>query len=192
MTIIAIDLGTHSGVSILTKTDIATVAINTTHRTYGEQFSAFSDAVDTILTDYITKEPVLVVFEDVKRHSSTAAAHMYGYYRGTLQQLCFEKSVECIGIPVGTIKKYVTGNGAAKKEEVAEHALIMAKGLGIKITNITPAATKAGRKPLVLELTNDQTDSIAIALTARSMVLANAPLKDSADPKRKIIYGNIP
>jgi Holliday junction resolvasome RuvABC endonuclease subunit len=53
-------------------------------------------------------------------HNGTHAAHVYGGYLAILQMYCAEKGIECIGVPVGTIKKHITGKGNATKQEVID------------------------------------------------------------------------
>ena len=57
----------------------------------------------------------IVVFEDVKRHLGTYAAHIYGGLLSHLQVWCVTNDVQFTGIPVGTIKKFATGKGNAGK-----------------------------------------------------------------------------
>ncbi|PZP63894.1 MAG: hypothetical protein DI596_02520 [Azospira oryzae] len=59
-----------------------------------------------------------VVFEEVRRHASTDAAHAYGGFLATLTAWCEHHGIPYQGVPVGTIKKHATGRGNASKEEV--------------------------------------------------------------------------
>lgn len=58
----------------------------------------------------------IVVFEEVRRHAGTDAAHVYGGLMATLTAWCEDNKIPYSGVPVGTIKKFWTGNGAASKE----------------------------------------------------------------------------
>ena len=49
-------------------------------------------------------------FEEVRRHISTDAAHAYGGFLATLTAWCEHHQIPYQGVPVGTIKKHVTGN----------------------------------------------------------------------------------
>lgn len=60
--------------------------------------------------------PTQVVYEEVRRHVATDAAHVYGGFMATLTKWCESKNIPYSGVPVGTIKKSFTGNGAAKKD----------------------------------------------------------------------------
>lgn len=77
------------------------------------------------LSDEI-KTPDLVAFEEVRRHNSTDAAHVYGGLMATLTAWCEAHSVPYQGVPVQTIKKHVTGKGNAPKAAVI--AAMQARG----------------------------------------------------------------
>lgn len=64
-------------------------------------------------TDYI-------YYEKVAAHKGNYAAHMYGAFEGILLMECYENNISVRGVEVGTIKKFITGKGNAKKEEVIE------------------------------------------------------------------------
>lgn len=68
----------------------------------------------------------LVYFESVRKHSSTDAAHVYGGLMATLTTWCERNHIAYAGVPVGTIKKHITGKGNASKDEVI--AAVVAKG----------------------------------------------------------------
>ena len=59
-----------------------------------------------------------VVFEEVRAHKGTAAAHTYGAFLGQLTAWCEIHRVPYQGVPVGTIKKHATGRGNAGKAEM--------------------------------------------------------------------------
>ncbi len=59
-----------------------------------------------------------VYFEEVRNHRGTDAAHIYGGFLGTLTAWCEHYQIPYSGVPVGTIKKHITGRGNAKKGEV--------------------------------------------------------------------------
>ncbi|MGB4191885.1 MAG: hypothetical protein WBJ81_04990 [Rickettsiales bacterium] len=62
----------------------------------------------------------IVYFEEVRRHLGVDAAHAYGGFLGTLTAWCEMKKIPYEGIPVGTIKRFITGKGNASKLEVIE------------------------------------------------------------------------
>lgn len=65
-------------------------------------------------------------FEEVRRHVSTDAAHVYGGFLATLTAWCEHHQIPYQGVPVGTIKKHATGKGNAGKDEVV--ASVRARG----------------------------------------------------------------
>lgn len=62
--------------------------------------------------------PDLIVFEDVQFASSTLQVQLWSSLR-TAVWTCFGEDVKFDCVPVGTLKKFATGNGAAKKEGMA-------------------------------------------------------------------------
>lgn len=67
----------------------------------------------------------MVVFEEVRRHAGTDAAHVYGGLMATLQAWCEEHTIPYEGVPVGTIKKSWTGIGNAGKELMIAKAVAL-------------------------------------------------------------------
>ena len=59
-----------------------------------------------------------VVFEEVRRHAGVDAAHVYGGFFGQLSCFCEHHRIPYQGVPVGTIKRHITGRGNASKAEV--------------------------------------------------------------------------
>jgi len=57
-----------------------------------------------------------VYFEEVRRHVSTDAAHAYGGFLATLTVWCEHHQIPYQGVPVGTIKRHMTGKGNASKD----------------------------------------------------------------------------
>ncbi|EJF87346.1 crossover junction endodeoxyribonuclease RuvC [Bartonella rattimassiliensis] len=67
-----------------------------------------------------------VYFEEVRRHVGTDASHVYGGFLATLTAWCEHHQIPYEGIPVGTIKKAMTGKGNASKAEMIK--AVCAKG----------------------------------------------------------------
>ncbi len=67
-----------------------------------------------------------VYFEEVRRHVGTDAAHLYGGFLAHLTAWCEQRAVPYQGVPVGTIKRHVTGRGNADKQAVI--AAVAARG----------------------------------------------------------------
>lgn len=63
-------------------------------------------------------KPELVVFEEVRRHIGTTAAHVYGGLIAVIQEECECRQIPYQAIPVGTVKKVATGKGNAGKPEM--------------------------------------------------------------------------
>ena len=62
----------------------------------------------------------IIVFEEVAAHKGTAAAHWYGGFLGILTSWAEEQGIPYTGIPVGTIKRHITGKGNANKAAMIE------------------------------------------------------------------------
>lgn len=69
-------------------------------------------------------KPSQVVFEEVRRHAATDAAHVYGGLMAVVTKWCEAEGIPYQGVPVGTIKKFWTGKGNGNKEAMikAGHA----------------------------------------------------------------------
>lgn len=59
-----------------------------------------------------------VYFEEVRAHAGTDAAHVYGGLLAILTAWCEQRGIAYQGVPVGTIKRHVTGKGNADKAAV--------------------------------------------------------------------------
>ncbi len=62
----------------------------------------------------------VVVFEEVRRHLGTTAAHAFGGYLAHLTAWAEANRIPYQGVPVGTIKRHVTGKGNADKQAVID------------------------------------------------------------------------
>ena len=63
-----------------------------------------------------------VFYEEVGFANTTYAAQVYGGIVATIQKFCINNRIQYEGIPVGTIKKFTTGKGNAKKEMMIKAA----------------------------------------------------------------------
>ncbi|WP_342269444.1 crossover junction endodeoxyribonuclease RuvC [Rickettsia endosymbiont of Orchestes rusci] len=61
-----------------------------------------------------------VYFEAVRSHKGIDAAHKYGGFVAHLMAFCEHHQIPYRGVPVGTIKKHITGKGNATKYDVIE------------------------------------------------------------------------
>ena len=78
----------------------------------GMRFLRFSRWLSEI---YALQHFAEVVFEEVRRHAATDAAHVYGGFMAHLTAWCESRKIPYAGVPVGTIKKFATGKGNADK-----------------------------------------------------------------------------
>jgi len=72
----------------------------------------------------------LVCYEQVHHRGGTATELLVGL-QTRLQEFCALHKIEIAGVHTGTLKKWATGNGAAKKEAM----LARARELGHDVTN---------------------------------------------------------
>src|SRR5262252_3038806 len=79
------------------------------------RFRAWLDGVADDRPDIAT-----IYFEEVRRHLSTDAAHVHGGLLATLAAWCEHQSIAYQGVPVGTIKRFITGRGNADKAAVID------------------------------------------------------------------------
>jgi Holliday junction resolvasome RuvABC endonuclease subunit len=68
-------------------------------------------------------KPQVVVYEEVMRWSSGAAAKCYCGLLATVQTECEAKEIPYEGVHVGTIKKFATKKGNATKEQMIKAAM---------------------------------------------------------------------
>jgi hypothetical protein len=59
-----------------------------------------------------------VYFEEVRFHAGVTAAHVHGGFLAHLTAWAEMNRIPYRGVPVGTIKRHITGKGNASKEEV--------------------------------------------------------------------------
>ena len=111
----ALDLGTTTGWALKSNALITSGTINFKSQRFeggGMRFLRFRRWVDEMLLKERVTE---LYFEEVRRHMSTDAAHVYGGLMAQLTATCEERSVPYQAIPVGTIKLHATGKGNAGK-----------------------------------------------------------------------------
>jgi hypothetical protein len=60
----------------------------------------------------------VVHYEEIRRHLSTDAAHVHGGLLATLTAWCEQNAIPYQGVPVGTVKRFITGKGNADKQAV--------------------------------------------------------------------------
>lgn len=125
---LALDLGTSTGWALQAGDDFITSGtVSLKHTRFdggGMRFLRFRRWLEQLDLD---AGPIEVIhFEEVRRHVGTDAAHVYGGLLGVLTAWCEENLVAYQGVPVGTIKRFITGKGNADKAAVI--AAVRAKG----------------------------------------------------------------
>ncbi|NMQ29155.1 hypothetical protein E4Q23_16140 [Candidatus Accumulibacter phosphatis] len=127
-TILALDLGTHTGWALHHRD--GTITSGTAHfqphrfEGGGMRYLRFKRWLSELLTSGDISE---VYFEEVRRHAGVDAAHAYGGFLAHLTAWCEHRNIPYQGVPVGTIKKHATGKGNAGKAEMI--AAARARGL---------------------------------------------------------------
>jgi len=120
--IIALDLGTTTGWAMaLPDGGVVSGTVSFRPSRYdggGMRYLRFRSWLDGIADD--TPGIAAVHFEEVRRHLSTDAAHVHGGLLATLTAWCEQRAIAYQGVPVGTIKRFVTGRGNADKAAVIE------------------------------------------------------------------------
>jgi len=117
--VLALDLGTKTGFALGSSFDVKSVTSGTVDfkpkkfASFGRRAKDFAAWLDRINTMNDIGE---VVFEEVRRHIGTDAAHIYGAFLAEVTAYCEDNAIPFKGEPVGTIKKHATGKGNTKKD----------------------------------------------------------------------------
>lgn len=120
MRVLALDLGTTSGYCVdklaggVEYNNVHFGVKNHRFSSVSMKFVYFRNWLDEIYEHKFE----LLFFEAVVAHSGVEASHCYGGFLAMLQEWCLRREIPFEGVPVGTIKKHITGHGAAKKEDV--------------------------------------------------------------------------
>ena len=123
-TILALDLGTHTGWAI--RQSDGSLSSGTAHFSPqrfeggGMRFLRFKRWLHELQTSCSRIDAVF--FEEVRRHAGVDAAHAYGGFMSHLTAWCEQHGTPDQGVPVGTIKKHATGKGNANKDEMVSAA----------------------------------------------------------------------
>lgn len=135
-TVIALDLGTQTGWAVYSK-EGGTITSGTT--SFKQQRFEGGGMPFLKFKKWLTEMKNAcegfdaVYFEEVRRHLGTDAAHKYDGFLSQLTAWCEHHGIPYEGVPVGSIKKHITGKGNASKEEVI--AAVKAKGFSPKDDN---------------------------------------------------------
>ena len=120
-TILTLDLGTVTGWALRRNGVTTSGAQSFKPQRYeggGMRYLRFARWLDEILVSVGSIDALY--FEEVRRHVGTDAAHVYGGLLAHLTAWCESQGIPYQGVPVGTIKKHVTGKGNASKEQMLE------------------------------------------------------------------------
>lgn len=116
--VLALDLGTHTGFAVGVAAEPSAVISGVMDFSPGKfsgggmRYVKFEAWLAKIIADTGANE---VVFEGVRRHIGTDAAHIYGGFLAALSAFCEKRALPYAGVPVQTIKKWATGKGNAGK-----------------------------------------------------------------------------
>lgn len=119
-TVLALDLGTTTVWALRLSDD--TIASGTMafrpgrYEGGGMRYLRFRSWLDELL--HQAQQLSAIYFEEVRRHAGTDAAHIHGGFLAHLTAWCEHRSLPYQGVPVGIIKRHVTGKGNAGKDAV--------------------------------------------------------------------------
>jgi Holliday junction resolvasome RuvABC endonuclease subunit len=121
-TIIALDLGTNTGWAIREKQGCITSGTVSFKQQRFEGGGMVFLRFKRWLTDLKATlgDVEAIYFEEVRAHKGVDAAHKYGGFLAHLTAWCEHHEIAYQGIPVGTIKRHITGKGNSSKELVIE------------------------------------------------------------------------
>ena len=117
--ILALDLGTSMGWALRLGSETHSGTVSFRPSRYdggGMRYLRFRSWLDQLASEHML--PEAVYFEEVRRHAATDAAHIFGGLLATLTLWCEQRRIPYQGVPVGTIKRHVTGKGNADKQAV--------------------------------------------------------------------------
>ncbi len=120
--IIALDLGTNTGWAIREKQGCITSGTVSFKQQRFEGGGMVFLRFKRWLTDLKATlgDVEAIYFEEVRAHKGVDAAHKYGGFLAHLTAWCEHHQIAYQGIPVGTIKRHITGKGNSSKELVIE------------------------------------------------------------------------
>ena len=133
--VLALDLGTTTGWAMgLTDGTVVSGTMAFRPGRYeggGMRYLRFRSWLDEMLRQ--APDLGAVYFEEVRRHAGTDAAHIYGGFLAHLSAWCEQRRMPYQGVPVGAIKRHVTGKGNADKQAVI--AAVTARGFTVADDN---------------------------------------------------------
>ena len=119
-TVLALDLGTKAGWAIgSSPQSIISGVMKLQPGRFDSASMRYIRFVKGLNTLAATYHPIdFIVYEEVRSHKGSDAAHIYGGLMSHLQVWAEERSIPYEGVPVGTIKRFATGKGNAGKPEM--------------------------------------------------------------------------
>ena len=122
--ILALDLGTTTGWALRSHEGLITSGTASfrpgRYDGGGMRYLRFTNWLTEI--DRLSGPIEAIYFEEVRRHVGTDAAHVFGGLLAVLTSWGELRGVPYQGIPVGTIKKFLTGLGNANKQAMIDAA----------------------------------------------------------------------
>lgn len=123
-TIMALDLGTTTGWAIRGYDGLITSGTASfkpgRYDGGGMRYLRFTNWLTEM--DRLSGPIAAIHFEEVRRHVGTDAAHVFGGLLAVLTSWAELRGVSYQGVPVGTIKKFLTGQGNANKQAMIDAA----------------------------------------------------------------------
>lgn len=121
-TLLSLDLGSTTGWATRSQHGVITSGTitfkNDRFQGGGMRYLKFTRWLNDLLNTVSCLEAVY--FEEVRRHLGVDAAHAYGGFLAHLTAWCEQHNIAYEGVPVGTIKKHITGKGNVGKAQVIE------------------------------------------------------------------------
>jgi hypothetical protein len=123
-TILALDLGTTTGWALRGHDGLITTGtVSFRPGRYdggGMRYLRFTNWLTEL--DRLSGPVGELYFEEVRRHAGTDAAHVFGGLLAVLTSWAELRGLPYQGVPVGTIKKFLTGQGNAPKQAMLDAA----------------------------------------------------------------------
>ena len=142
---LCIDIGTHTGWALLEGQQI--LESGTTHlatkeeldlqrregkeRTLDLRYSRLHALIRRFIKEHGIER---IVFEDVLFSSTQMQGQLWASLRCAIWAVCQEFPIQVFGLPVGTLKLFATGSGAAKKPEMATALAALEPGSTVEMS----------------------------------------------------------
>lgn len=136
--IIAIDIGSKCGYCTKIDNNLIYGCLDTSKYIHGQRYYEFYQLLNTLKSKNINNESIEIVYEHVNRHLGTIAAHVYGGFLAILLLFAYENNYKVYPLSVQQIKKYISDNNRASKQEVIDSVNNKLK-INIKNDNIADA-----------------------------------------------------